>query len=70
LEFVNSHDCSRLAEIGTSCPDHFLRTKIKPLYVEWDPQAQAAYLLASGKLPDTTGQILNVDGGLLEAFLR
>ena len=39
MQFVNSHDAKRLAEIGTSCPDHFLRTKIKPLYVEWDPQA-------------------------------
>ena len=28
----------RLAELGTSCPDHFLRTKIKPLYVAWNPQ--------------------------------
>jgi rhamnulose-1-phosphate aldolase/alcohol dehydrogenase len=36
--FVNSHDASRLAELGTSCPDHFLRTKIKPLYVDWHPQ--------------------------------
>ena len=32
-------DAPRLAELGTSCPDHFLRTKIKPLYVDWDPQA-------------------------------
>ena len=38
LEFVNSHDAPRLAELGTSCPDHFLRTKIKPLYAEWNPQ--------------------------------
>jgi rhamnulose-1-phosphate aldolase/alcohol dehydrogenase len=37
LRFVNSHDAPRLAELGTSCPDHFLRTKIKPLYVDWDP---------------------------------
>ncbi len=37
--FVNSHDARRLAELGTSCPDHFLRTKIKPLYVEWDPKS-------------------------------
>ena len=37
LRFVNSHDAPRLAELGTSCPDHFLRTKIKPLYVAWDP---------------------------------
>jgi rhamnulose-1-phosphate aldolase/alcohol dehydrogenase len=41
LQFVNSIDASRLAEIGTSCPDHFLRTKIKPLYVDWDPQNES-----------------------------
>lgn len=39
LRFVNSRDAARLAELGTSCPDHFLRTKIKPLYVAWDPQS-------------------------------
>ena len=38
LRFVNSADAARLAELGTSCPDHFLRTKIKPLYVDWDPR--------------------------------
>jgi rhamnulose-1-phosphate aldolase/alcohol dehydrogenase len=38
LRFVNSHDAARLAALGTSCPDHFLRTKIKPLFVDWDPQ--------------------------------
>ena len=37
LRFVNSHDAVRLAELGTSCPDHFLRTKIKPLLVDWNP---------------------------------
>jgi rhamnulose-1-phosphate aldolase/alcohol dehydrogenase len=41
LRFVNSVDAPRLAEIGTSCPDHFLRTKIKPLYVDWDPQKES-----------------------------
>jgi rhamnulose-1-phosphate aldolase/alcohol dehydrogenase len=40
LRFVNSHDARRLAELGTSCPDHFLRTKIKPLYIDWNPQAE------------------------------
>src|SRR5262249_20924103 len=39
LRFVNSHDGFRLAELGTSCPDHFLRTKIKPLFVDWSPEA-------------------------------
>ena len=37
LRFVNSVDAPRLAALGTSCPDHFLRTKIKPLFVDWDP---------------------------------
>jgi rhamnulose-1-phosphate aldolase/alcohol dehydrogenase len=37
LRFVNSVDAPRLTELGTSCPDHFLRTKIKPLFVDWDP---------------------------------
>ena len=41
LRFVNSHDAARLAELGTSCPDHFLRTKIKPLYVDWNPQKES-----------------------------
>ena len=40
LRFVNSKEAARLAELGTSCPDHFLRTKIKPLYVNWNPQAE------------------------------
>ncbi len=40
LSFVNSKGAERLAELGTSCPDHFLRTKIKPLYVDWDPQRE------------------------------
>ncbi len=39
LRFVNSKDALRLAELGTSCPDHFLRTKIKPLYISIEPGA-------------------------------
>jgi rhamnulose-1-phosphate aldolase/alcohol dehydrogenase len=37
LRFVCSADGPRLAALGTSCPDHFLRTKIKPLFADWDP---------------------------------
>jgi rhamnulose-1-phosphate aldolase/alcohol dehydrogenase len=40
LRFANSNDAPRLSALGTSCPDHFLRTKIKPLYVDWNPQAE------------------------------
>jgi rhamnulose-1-phosphate aldolase/alcohol dehydrogenase len=37
LEFINSNDLKKLAPLGTSCPDHFLRTKISPLVLELDP---------------------------------
>jgi rhamnulose-1-phosphate aldolase/alcohol dehydrogenase len=37
LEFINSNDLSRLAPMGTSCPDHFLRTKISPLVLSLKP---------------------------------
>jgi rhamnulose-1-phosphate aldolase/alcohol dehydrogenase len=37
LEFVNSQELAPLAALGTSCPDHFLRTKIRPLVVDFDP---------------------------------
>jgi rhamnulose-1-phosphate aldolase/alcohol dehydrogenase len=37
LEFINSNDLSRLAPLGTSCPDHFLRTKISPLVLNLEP---------------------------------
>lgn len=36
LEFINSQDLERLAPLGTSCPDHFLRTKIQPLILQLD----------------------------------
>ncbi|GAB3536038.1 bifunctional rhamnulose-1-phosphate aldolase/short-chain dehydrogenase [Pontibacter brevis] len=37
LEFINSNDLERLAPMGTSCPDHFLRTKISPLVLDLKP---------------------------------
>lgn len=37
LEFINSNDLDRLAPLGTSCPDHFLRTKISPLVLKLEP---------------------------------
>ena len=37
LRLINSRDATRLAWLGTSCPDHFVRTKIRPLFVAWDP---------------------------------
>lgn len=37
LEFINSNDLDTLAPLGTSCPDHFLRTKISPLVLNLNP---------------------------------
>lgn len=39
LEYINSNDLERLAPLGTSCPDHFLRTKIQPLILNLDKGA-------------------------------
>lgn len=38
LQYINSNDLGRLAPMGTSCPDHFLRTKISPLVLKLTPQ--------------------------------
>jgi rhamnulose-1-phosphate aldolase/alcohol dehydrogenase len=37
LKFANSIAAEPLAHLGTSCPDHFIRTKIRPLFVPWTP---------------------------------
>jgi rhamnulose-1-phosphate aldolase/alcohol dehydrogenase len=46
LEFVGSKEAARLCRIGTSCPDHFLRTKIEPLHLDVDGATKPADLLA------------------------
>ena len=40
LQFVNSKNLKPLAALGTSCPDHFLRTKIRPLVIDFKPTAK------------------------------
>lgn len=53
LEFINSHDLDRLAPLGTSCPDHFLRTKIMPLVLELSADADLSDASAvRGQLED------------------
>ncbi|MCA0957658.1 bifunctional aldolase/short-chain dehydrogenase [Muricauda ruestringensis] len=42
LEYINSNDLERLAPMGTSCPDHFLRTKIQPLVLDLNPNEDIA----------------------------
>ncbi|NDY94002.1 bifunctional rhamnulose-1-phosphate aldolase/short-chain dehydrogenase [Ideonella livida] len=53
LEFVNSQDLAPLAALGTSCPDHFLRTKIRPLVVP-----EAVYGLSGAELKAQLGALL------------
>lgn len=39
LEFLESSKMGKLAQLGTSCPDHFLRTKVKPMVLDTAPDA-------------------------------
>lgn len=41
LTFANSRWAEELSALGTSCPDHFLRTRICPMFVPWDPPTEA-----------------------------
>jgi rhamnulose-1-phosphate aldolase/alcohol dehydrogenase len=56
LEFVGSSRAEELAAKGTTCPDHFLRTKIWPLFVPFDPAKE------------TTAQLLPRLAGLVEEY--
>jgi rhamnose utilization protein RhaD (predicted bifunctional aldolase and dehydrogenase)/NAD(P)-dependent dehydrogenase (short-subunit alcohol dehydrogenase family) len=47
LRFVGSVAAEKLAYLGTSCPDHFIRTKIRPLFVPWEPKSGADELKKS-----------------------
>ncbi|MFN0116648.1 MAG: bifunctional rhamnulose-1-phosphate aldolase/short-chain dehydrogenase [Paracoccaceae bacterium] len=55
LEFVGSSDLERLAALGTSCPDHFLRTKIRPLIVPQDADGATLDRLIAGYRDDYAG---------------
>jgi rhamnulose-1-phosphate aldolase/alcohol dehydrogenase len=50
LEFVCSESLEKLAALGTSCPDHFLRTKIRPLVLSFVPEAESVQELIT-RLP-------------------
>jgi rhamnulose-1-phosphate aldolase/alcohol dehydrogenase len=50
LEFVGSSRCETLARLGTTCPDHFLRTRVRPLFVPFAPGRETAADLAA-RLP-------------------
>jgi len=58
LEFVNSYQATEYSQMGTSCPDHFLRTKIKPLFIDYNPDTE------------TVSEVLNKLDNLLEQYYK
>lgn len=40
LKFVNGRDSKELSQIGAACPDHLVHTKMKPLFIDWDPSTK------------------------------
>jgi len=54
LQFIDSAHAKELAFLGTSCPDHFIRTKIRPLFVPWEAGADLAAL--KGQIDITLAQ--------------
>ncbi|MEQ9565574.1 MAG: SDR family oxidoreductase, partial [Pseudomonadales bacterium] len=67
IDFEETDDDDHLRELLANF--YAQRTLTKQMITPED-QAEAAYLLVSGQLSKTTGQIISVDGGLHEAFLR
>jgi rhamnose utilization protein RhaD (predicted bifunctional aldolase and dehydrogenase)/NAD(P)-dependent dehydrogenase (short-subunit alcohol dehydrogenase family) len=51
MTFAGSKWAEQLSALGTSCPDHFLRTRVCPLFLKWDPAKQDADELKTGILP-------------------
>ena len=49
LEFIDAHSAAELAHLGTSCPDHFIRTKIRPLFIDWDQAGDASQIQSAAK---------------------
>jgi rhamnose utilization protein RhaD (predicted bifunctional aldolase and dehydrogenase)/NAD(P)-dependent dehydrogenase (short-subunit alcohol dehydrogenase family) len=52
LEFVNSAQAERLAHLGTSCPDHFIRTKIRPMFIKWNPAGEGGIAGVAAELKE------------------
>ena len=75
LTFAGSRWASALSRLGTSCPDHFLRTRICPFFVDWDPaagtvdSAEGRHSHAGGRLPTRVPALLRLvrDTGFAEA---
>lgn len=55
LEFVNSIDAAELSQVGAACPDHLVHTKMKPLYINWDPSTKNVNQLVEAIKRDVEG---------------
>ena len=55
LTFANSKWAGELSALGTSCPDHFLRTRVCPMFIPWDPQNEDAAVLKT-RIQEQVGQ--------------
>jgi rhamnulose-1-phosphate aldolase/alcohol dehydrogenase len=55
LEFVCGRDSRELSQVGAACPDHLVRTKVKPLWVDFDPEKEGADELRA-KLREATSR--------------
>jgi rhamnulose-1-phosphate aldolase/alcohol dehydrogenase len=55
LAFANSKWARELSTLGTSCPDHFLRTRVCPMFIPWDPAKEDASVLKS-RIQDQVSQ--------------
>ncbi|HEY7839826.1 MAG TPA: bifunctional rhamnulose-1-phosphate aldolase/short-chain dehydrogenase [Terriglobales bacterium] len=62
LQFAGAKDAPRFAHLGTSCPDHFLRTKIRPMLVDWNP--------ATGTASEAMDQLRSAIDAGLEVYRR
>src|SRR6185437_18033 len=45
LSFAGGKWAKELSDLGTSCPDHFLRTRIRPMFVGWTPETETVETL-------------------------
>jgi rhamnulose-1-phosphate aldolase/alcohol dehydrogenase len=71
LQFINSNDLDRLAPMGTSCPDHFLRTKISPLVLDLPPGEDLSHTGAlKDKLAPAFEAYRKIYGGYYDACRR
>ncbi len=67
LEFVNSNDLDRLAPMGTSCPDHFLRTKISPLVLDFLPDED---LTDNAKIRDKLSPVFDAYRSMYKSYYQ